>query len=256
MPAQFDDIIDAYRIFNSINSKLQGYSAITIQQRVKALNNYYNFLHSNNLDNIFSAQSKFRPTILEEFMYILFRDYVAELKETYNDDNDCLNCGSVKAYSNLFFTSTDVQQFVTAPQIKINQKDQDYAIYRSIGIVTSDNVEATVNLPIVAIENKTYIDKTMLDSVMAAAEKVKQGNPYTYFCIVTETYDVDFNVDPCYSELDQIYVLRKSKRVKNSLTLPQIDYKVVIKLFNDIKTHIEKPWSNVQEKMLNEGVII
>lgn len=52
----------------------------------------------------------------------------------------------------------------------------------------------------------------MLEGVIATAEKLKSGNPYTRFVVVSENYDVDLKVDPVYSRIDQIYVLRKSKR--------------------------------------------
>lgn len=252
-----EQIVAEYKLFFEVNARI-GYSNDLIEQRVNSLNRYYNFLHEQEYDNILSAQSKFRSSILEEFMYLLFRDYINDIQNKYGDEEHSIKCGSIKAYSNLFFTSTGIQQFTQGPQIKINQKDQDYAVYRPIKITTSDNANATINLPIIAIENKTYVDKTMLDSVIAAADKVKQGNPYTYFCIVTETYDVDFNVDPYYSNIDQIYVLRKTKRHKkdNNVSFQNIDKQVVLRLFNDISTHIEKPWSNVEAKMRTEGIII
>ena len=50
------------------------YDKESIAKRVDYLNRYYNFMHENELDRAFSAQGKFRPTILEEFLFLLFKD--------------------------------------------------------------------------------------------------------------------------------------------------------------------------------------
>ena len=93
----------------------------------------------------------------------------------------------------------------------------------------------------------------MLEGMIATAEKIKTGNPYAMYIGVTENYDVDLTVDPAYSRIDQIYVLRKSKRKE---AWNDIDVNVVLKLFNDIKEHIERPWSNIENKMRTTGTII
>ena len=106
------------------------------------------------------------------------------------------------------------------------------------------------------MEAKTYIDKTMLDSIIATAEKLKSGNPYTWFTAVAETYDVDMSVDPAYSRIDQIYILRKLKGRINKGKWNDIDDKVVIKLFKEAKWHMERPWSDIATRLENDGIII
>ncbi len=94
------------------------------------LNDYYNFFFENGYDNVFSSQGKFRPTILEEFMFILFKDYIIELKEEYIDEHNVINSGAAKAYTNLYFTSPNLKKFIENPSVEINFKDRDFAIYR------------------------------------------------------------------------------------------------------------------------------
>ncbi len=204
------------------------------------------------MDGVFTSQSKFRSTILEEFMFILFKDYITHLKETYNDARNVIFGGPAKAYTNLYFTAKSIKDFISMPNVEINVKDQDFAICRKVDI-SIDDTPKEIKVPIVAIENKTYLDKTMLEGVIATAEKLKSGNPYTRFVVVTENYDVDLKVDPIYSRIDQIYVLRKSKRKGE---LQDIDSNVVYRLFTETKKHIERPWSNIEEKMREEGVIL
>jgi Bpu10I restriction endonuclease len=249
--------IIAYEYTNFINANNQiiGYSEENIISRTVLLNNYYNFINVNQYDNFFTSQGKFRPTILEEFMYILFKDLINEVKVNLEDAKNNLRVGSTRAYTNLFFSGSNFQEFVNSPQIGINDKDQDFAIYRPISITIGDSNSINTNLPIVAIENKTYIDKTMLEGSIATAEKVKSGNPYSLFFIVTENYDVDLKVDPIYSKIDQIYVLRKSKRAKNQPMQP-IYSDVLVDLVSEVRIHLTRNWSDVSAKLSNTGKII
>ena len=247
-------LTNEYYKFISENNKLVGYSEEIISKRTKLLNNYYNFINVNDYDNIFTSQGKFRPTILEEFMYILFKDLINEVKTKLENENN-LKVGSSRAYTNLFFSGSNFSEFVNSPQIGINDKDQDFAIYRPIKITIGDSNTINTNLPIVAIENKTYIDKTMLEGSIATAEKVKSGNPYSMFFIVAENYDVDLKVDPIYSKIDQIYVLRKSKRAKNQPNKP-IYEDVLIDLVSEVQKHLTRNWSDVSAKLSNTGKIL
>lgn len=246
------EIILKYYCYLDKNLKIKGYSDENIKQRVQLLNEYYNFFNEKDYDNIFTSQGKFRPTILEEFMFLLFRDYVAFLKEEYGDEDNVIKSGSAGAYTNLYFTSTNFKDFIKTPKIEINKKNQDFAIYRDYDLKVN-NKNHNIKIPIVAIENKTYIDKTMLEGSIATAEKIKNGNPYSKFLIVAENYEVDLSVDPAYSRIDQIYVLRKSKRKDGWMN---IDENVVVKFFKEVQEHIERPWSNVERKMREEGIII
>lgn len=244
-------ICNEYKSYIEAQEQLKGWDRNIIEERVKLLNKYYNFYHDNDIDNLFSSQSKLRPSILEEFVFLLFRDYVNDLIDRFDADS-IINSGSAKAYTNLFFRAKDFQEFIKAPQIGVNQKDQDYSIYRELSI-SIDGKNTKIKIPVVAVETKTYIDKTMLDSIIATAEKLKNGTPHSKFIAVTESYEVDKNVDPAYSRIDQIYVLRKSN---NRDSWNQISEDVVFRLFNDVKDHIERPWSDIETKMKKEGVIL
>lgn len=248
----FEDIVSQYVIYIGNMFRNRGFNDDVIRKRVEYLNEYYNFIHYNGYDNIFTSQGKFRPTILEEFMYILFSEYVEHLKITNHDNNDVIHCGSAKAYTNLYFSAPRFSAFVASPSIEINVKNQDFAIYRDINIIV-EGKNKSAKLPVAAIENKTYLDKTMLDSIISTAEKIKQGFPYARFVVVAENYDVGLDVDPVYSRIDQIYVLRKCRRKEE---WQDIDADIVVRMFNEMKAHIERPWSDIASKMRNEGVIL
>lgn len=231
---------------------VSSYDKASIVKKVGYLNEYYNFMHKNELDKSFSAQGKFRPTILEEFLFLIFKDYVERIKKL-EDSDDVLGSGAVKAYSNIYFKAKNFKDFIKSPEIGVNEKDQDYAIYRSFNISINNTKPMQIRIPAIAIEAKTYIDKTMLDSIIATAEKVKSGNPHTRFIAVAERYDVSFSVDPAYSRIDQIYVLRKSMRKSEWI---DIDENVVWRIVDETIKHLERPWSDIETRIKEDGVII
>ena len=252
---ELNQIVDKYVDYLEKNLNIVGYSEKNIKERVRILNEYYNFIHNNGWDNLYPSQSKFRSTILEEFLFLLFKDFVAEYQNNLNATGH-LESGSVKAYSNLYFKAKSFSEFITNPDMAVNEKDQDFAIYRKFVLTVNGEKEVKLQVPAVAIEAKTYIDKTMLDGIIATAEKVKSGNPYSMFISVAETYDVSFGVDPAYSRIDQIYILRKTTPKKLDEKWRDIDEQVVLNMFNRIKLHFDRPWSDVRTRLNEEGIII
>jgi hypothetical protein len=249
---RLNTIITKYREWYKRNEELIGYTNDIIEKRVKWVNNYKIAIK----DIDYTAQSKFHSSVLEEFLYYLFRDLIKDiLNEKNTNDNKYkeISIGGVRAYSNLYFAPKDILNFMETPNMKINVKDQDFSIFRKI-IINAENEQKSINVPIVSIECKTYIDKTMLEGSIATADKIKNGNPYCLFLVVTETYDVSYEVDPAYSRIDQIYVLRKSKRRSDENHL--IDYNVVQDLFDFVKAHLRRDWSSIEKKLKQEGKIL
>ena len=233
---------------------LVGYTDEIIVKRVELLNDYYNFLAQEGYENLFTSQSKFRSTILEEFIYILFKDLIADFCDKLKIENNELLLGGVKAYTNLYFKSEDLSSFVKDIHTGINVKDQDFAIYREMLLSINGSDAQPINLPIIAIECKTYLDKTMLEGAIATAEKIKSGNPYSKFYVVTETYEVDLQVDPAYSRIDQIFVLRKFSKSRQEKKDVFAD--VVKLLVVSVQEHLSRKWGDIESKITNKGVVI
>ncbi len=214
-----------------------------VDEKINTFIEYREFVKKNNIDNkgklIFSSQSKFESTILEEFLYHLFKEV--------SDSN--IKVGQVKAYNNLYFSPPSFDKFKSNNFIKINQKDQDFAIYKKV-IFKDENETYRLFVPVVSIECKTYIDKTMLEGSIATAEKIKAGNPHCKFYIVTETYDLDYKVDPSTSRIDNIFVIRKGKDRNKP-----ISSEVLKKLYNEILQYLQTDWSNIERNISINGTI-
>jgi TRAP-type uncharacterized transport system substrate-binding protein len=63
-----------------------------IKELTRLFNDYKEFVTA---ENIYTAQSKFEPTILEEFMAVLFKHLV---------NDDVYSLGGIRAYSNLYYS--------------------------------------------------------------------------------------------------------------------------------------------------------
>lgn len=246
-----DSLIPEYARYLRDMTNIDGDSRNDIERMVKYVNQYYDFMHSNNLEKAFSSQGKFRSTILEEFLFLLFRGYIEKFKKEH-PEAVLLNSGQTKAYTNLYFKAHDFEKFVLDPQVGVNEKDQDYAIYRDIK-VTINRTETLIRVPALAIEAKTYIDKTMLDSIIATAEKIKNGNPHSRFIAVAERYDVSAKVDPSYSRINQIYILRKTM---GKGEWKEIDSEVVWSMYNESLQHLQRPWADIENKVKKEGKVL
>ena len=231
---------EAYKKFeNQMNKNLDTKITAFIAYKKKA--------HQLNKDKkgklIFSAQSKLEPTILEEFLFHLFKKSIAKQKT--------MSVGSVKAYNNLYFSPKNLTSFGKENAIKINQKDQDFSIYKKV-ILKDGRKEHSLSVPVVSIECKTYVDKTMLEGSIATAAKIKVGNPHCRFYIVTETYEVSHNVDPSTSRIDNIFVLKKGGRNKRNGEF----YKEVFKkIYTEVNQHLKSDWIDIEKNIKNKGSI-
>lgn len=248
--SDWDSLVDLHR--DQINAD--------IDNKVALLNNYYRFFESNKIESRqgFDSRSKIRSTILEEFMFFLFKDFVTLLFNKSGIKRNQIKSGSIKAYSNLYFTSSDLIGFVQSPSVEINTKQQDYSIYREVDITVGNvnNSKIKLKIPILAIENKTYLDKTMLEGAVATAEKIKMGAPYSIYIVVTETYAVDYKVDPVHSRIDQIFVLRKCKQENNNRLPREIDSEVVKGMFWYVVSRLTRPWADIEKKIAESGTVI
>lgn len=229
----------------------ENFNAANIERTVSAWNEYSAFVRMNNKNNkYFTSQSKFESSILEESLFRLFSDFA---------DNSVSVTSDADAYSNLYFSPLDFTDFKKATKIKLNTKNQDFAICKQVEISVrnaNDKNETpssvTTYVPIIAIECKTYLDKTMLEGSVATAEKIKNGNPYCRFCIVAERYEVDKRVDISHSRIDQIYVLKKDAKNNDA----DIAFDVVQRLYDDTLAYLKRKWSDVESNIKINGTVL
>lgn len=242
-----EEVNKKYIEWKEKNLKITGLNREDIEKKTKLLNDYKKFIDQPKFKKEagnrygFTSQSQLHSSAIEEFMYYLFKDIDKLI-------NKHIYWGRTQAYTNLYFAPPSIDSFEENSNIVINVKNQDFSISKEVilksRVFNNENwQENKIYVPIVSIECKTYLDKTMYEGSVSTAEKIKKGNPYCIFLIVTETYEVSLNVDPKYSSIDQIYVLRKENRNN------PIYEDIVWDLFKFVESHINSDWYNVKERI-------
>jgi len=252
------EIKEKYDEWKGRNESITGTSKKDIFDRVKFLNEYKDFIDQSHFKKEkgnrygFTSQSKLHSTVIEEFLYYLFEGMpILSGKQ--------LTLGPGKAYVDMSFAPKNIDEWENNPGVDIKVKDQDFAIGKEIFCIFSsdkemhDTIRKNILVPIIAIECKTYLDKTMLDGASYAAERLKRGNPYSVYVVVTETNALDMSVNPKHTQIDEIFVLRRQKHKRKPLN--PIDARLVWDLFNLVKDHLEKEWWN-PEKSTERGRLI
>jgi Bpu10I restriction endonuclease len=193
-------------------------------------------------------------------MYYLFKDIVAEFSQH-------ALIGKSHTFKDLFFRGGSYQEMLANANVLVEKKDHDFAIgirlsvdFKCLGQQTSQS--ETWDLPTVAIECKTYLDKTMLQDAATAAEQLKYRNPSALYIVVAEWLKLAENVNLKKFKIDQIYVLRKQKNTDREfrydgqyLKNPIYD-DTVIHLFKFVRAFLTEPWEGGINHGLARGYLI
>ena len=121
---------------------------------------------------------------------------------------------------------------------------------------------AILDVPAVAVECKTYLDKTMLQDASTAAEQLKTRNPNALYIVVAEWLKLTESVNLKKFKIDQIYVLRKQKNTDREFRYAEgykknpIHSDAVEHLFNLVRTFLSEPWQGGIEFGLDRGFLL
>ncbi|MCI5188667.1 MAG: Bpu10I family restriction endonuclease [Candidatus Electrothrix sp. AS4_5] len=261
------EIRDRYDTWKTRNQELVGPGSEenendthTILQRVELLNSYKDFIDQQHYAEKFDSRSNLHSSVLEEFMYYLFRDVVADFSEH-------ALIGKSHTFKDIFFKPDSYSDMLDAPNALIETKDHDFAIGTKIisnmtcrG--TENNEKHTLDIPAVAIECKTYLDKTMLQDASTAAEQLKHRNPNAMYIVVAEWLKLTDSVNLRKFKIDQIYVLRKQKntdrefRYRSDYMKNPVYADVVEHLFRTVRTFLTADWEGGISFGLKRGFLI
>lgn len=188
-----------------------------ISKKVKLLEDYFRKADSFNRGNWISFQSKFRPTILEEFCGYLFKDLpqVSSLGLTF--------------FKKGVYAGLEIDK---DGKVRIKTKDIDFCIGKVVEAEFAGK-RYEIKIPVVGIECKTYIDNTMFSEAQFTAQKLKGGSPGIKVFVIAETNQIDIRQLPSQSPVDQIYILRQK------IGSP-IEPRVAWEFFNEVRVVIEK----------------
>ena len=257
-----------YEKWKASNLAIQGpYSYSTevqteeiIRKRVDSFNAYKDFIDQKIYAEFFDSRSNLHSSVLEEFMYYLFKDIATE-------DNEDALVGKSHAFKDFFFNPLNFTDMLTKSNIKVERKDHDFIIGSQIDakltVKGSGESESEIwNLPAIAIECKTYIDKTMLESSSTAADQLKIKNPSALYLIVSEKVKLTDKINLKKYKVDEIFILRKEKNIDREYTYDSsyqrnpVYVDVVLKLFEFVKEHLTTDWEGQFADGLERGFLI
>ena len=261
------EIRKEYDRWRNANEELKGPSrtpagddAQVIRKRTSLFADYKDFIDQQKYAEKFDARSNLHSTVLEEFIYHLFRDLVRGFA-------DHALIGKSHTFKDIFFMPPNYEAMVNAPHARIERKDHDFAIGVSVSAcLTSAGQEKGemhhFQIPAVAIECKTYLDKTMLEGASTAAEQLKSRNPNALYLVVSEWLKLTENVNLRKFKVDQIYVLRKQKNTDREFRfLPgyeknPIHVDAVEHLYQMVRSHLTTDWEGGVAYGLERGYLL
>lgn len=238
----------------------QGDNSIIVE-RVKLFSDYKDFIDQQKYAEKFDSRSNLHSTVLEEFMFYLFRDLVFDFSKE-------VVIGKSHTFKDIFFISSNFEEMTTRPNARIEIKDHDFVIGVNIKAkfqCEDADVEEHHNLqiPAVAIECKTYLDKTMLEGSSAAAEQLLVRNPNAIYIVVAEWLKLTEKINLRKFKVNQIYILRKQRntdreyRYLDGYEKNPIFVDVVEHLYETIRKHLTQPWeSNIHSNLQTKGFLL
>lgn len=232
----------------------------TVRWRVKAYNEYRKFINLEKYVRAFDSRSNLHSSSLEEFIYYLFKDIA-------KSSNSQAVVGKSRSYKDLYFSADSYEELVKKPEVHIEKKDHDFIIGASVSADfkvqgSAQGVRANFDIPAIAIECKTYIDKTMLEGASSAAEQLKTVNPNARYYIVAEYVKLSNDINFKKYKFDQIFILRKQKNKDQEYTFGEnsdrnpVFADPVYKLVKDIYIYLTEPWESSLDRGIERGYLI
>lgn len=262
-----DEIYQRYCDWKLSNLALSGPYSVpasndceTLQKRVQLFSDYKDFIDQQHFAEKFDSRSNLHSSVLEEFVYFLFRDMLADFE-------GAPLVGKSHAFKDMFFAPKNFQDMVQRPALRVETKDHDFVIGASVEASFScdgsaDTQNEVFEVPAIAIECKTYLDKTMLEASSTAAEQLKYKNPNAKYFVVMEWLKLTDKVNLKKYKVDQIYVFRKQKSTDREFRYDEqyekkpIDSQVVWHLFQAVRDHLTDDWGGDVGEGLQRGWLI
>ncbi|MBE1290358.1 MAG: Bpu10I family restriction endonuclease [Rhodobacteraceae bacterium] len=262
-----DEIHERYEEWKAQNVELKGphkdedvTDEDTVKARVKLFSDYKDFIDQQHYAEKFDSRSNLHSSVLEEFIYYLFRDLLLDF------EGQPL-VGKSHAFKDMFFAPKNFQDMVKRPALRIEKKDHDFVIGISIKATfqchgSETREEDEFEVPAVAIECKTYLDKTMLEASSTAAEQLKYKNPNAKYIVVMEWLKLSDAVNLRKYKVDQIYVFRRQKNTDREFRYEEgyekrpLDPDVIWHLYQTVRAHLTDDWGGDVGEGLERGWLI
>lgn len=212
----------AYEQWINQMKSLQTFGDEFLSDLVRLLNDYKNYLEVELIARRGSdflkrqkGQLKLDNSVIEEFLpYLVTPKLLSNLPTDYE-----LETGSQTSFMSLSFCPSSIKT-LNQPQIMIKEKDQDFAIGKSVFYKFStdrtfdanNTIDGKLFLAVLAAECKVNYDKTMFQECAGTAARLKQGCPISKYYALVEYLDMQPE-DTRLTSIDNVFLLRKCKRL-------------------------------------------
>jgi len=212
----------AYEQWIAQMKSLQTFGDEFLADLVRLLNDYKNYLEVELIARRGSdflkrqkGQLKLDNSIIEEFLpYLVTPKLLSNLPTDYE-----LETGSQTSFMSLSFCPSSIRT-LNQPQIMIKEKDQDFAIGKSVfykfstdqNFGANNTIDGKLFLAVLAAECKVNYDKTMFQECAGTAARLKQGCPISKYYALVEYLDMQPE-DTRLTSIDNVFLLRKCKRL-------------------------------------------
>lgn len=223
-------------------------SGTWVKEALSATQYYLNVLDREDLD-IFSHQSDFKSSVIPEFFYLMFKRVVADSHPNLE----------VAAQKHIVIESMFIPR--RGEPVTLKFKRVDVAILKPCALLVDKAPVQDFAMPIVAIENKTNIDKNMIAGVEHSVESLKKTFPLCRYYLIGEFADFAVeNQNYAATFIDEILILRKQKRseVRGGGEISRIDLDLLQRFRSEIEAHlatISKEPSDIRKGMKSGRLI-
>jgi hypothetical protein len=228
--------------------------------QTRIFNRYRNALDQPEFDRAFDSRGALVSSALEEFCRYLLAPVV---EEALGADEHDIQLGHFDVYQGLFFTAESFADFAALPTAHYPRVNMDFVIAKRVDAETRSGEQVDgptpIYLPAVAIECKTYLDRTRYHAADGNATTVKGGVPGCMYLVVAEMLKLKLaGVNLHGSRIDHIFVLRKArnvdlkKRRQDGTKLKPIQWDAVSALISAVRSHLQEDWSQ-PENWLSSG---
>ena len=194
--SEFNRICDYYFQFRNVASQIALDLEQYVGQLTESVNDYMDILKD--IDII--HQSDFKSSVIPEMFYFLLYKIVKHLGEPYY----------VSAQSDVPIECMfDLQG---GSRMMFKTKRLDMLVYKE-SVLSLDSNPTQFNIPLIAMEMKTNLDKNMMSGIEHSVTALKKTFPNSLYYVVTEYSDMAVDkLNYASSGIDEIYILRKQKR--------------------------------------------
>lgn len=189
----------------------------------KLIDEYLDDVDNFSSENKITAQSKFRPTFVEEISTYLFKDLPLIKNNTFGIFNKNIYAGL---------------KINNQTDIDIITKDVDFCIGKKVELKVDKSKPVKIIIPIVCVEVKTYLDATMFGEVQYSSRQLKNAthNVKTYVLMENNEVSKEKIIAARYdNNLNEMFVLRSGNRKDNRPIYP----KALLEYYEEISKTIK-----------------